>query len=282
MKENLTVIRESYRKMLAPYYEKKEIDAIFSLAVEHVCGYDLTQQLMQANEPVTHANIAELNHVLNRLKNHEPIQYILGQCAFYGLNFRVNRHVLIPRQETELLVDQIIKNRNREKFSVLDIGTGSGCIIISLKKNIPDILAEAIDISREALEVAMNNAFENRVSVTFHHADILDSSLTLNSYDVIVSNPPYVRELEKIQMHSNVVDYEPQLALFVPDNEALKYYISIARFAKSHLNDEGTIWLEINEALADETSSVFQKHGFSKTDVIQDLNGKDRILKIHR
>jgi release factor glutamine methyltransferase len=274
--------RNLFREKLADIYVQPEIDSIFSIAVEAVLGFDRTRQVVKGTEPIMPEKVREFKVLLDRLLTKEPIQYILGHAEFYGLTFKVTRDVLIPRQETELLVDYIIKENSSVPLSILDIGTGSGCIAISIKKNLNNTKITAIDISEAALSVASENAKHNEVSVDFKKADILDQSFSLNKFDIIVSNPPYIMELEKDKMHANVLEFEPNLALFVPNTNSLKFYRAISRFSQKHLNQSGSVWVEINEALGEETSDVFHKAGFLKTSIIKDLNGKDRFIQAKR
>ena len=210
---------------------------------------------------------------------HEPIQYITGKAWFYQYIFNVNQHVLIPRPETEELVQNIIQDNQLNCPSIIDIGTGSGCIPISLKKNMEAEIT-AIDISYEALSVATKNAKELSASIHFKQLNFLDESNwdELSCYDIIVSNPPYIRKKEKESMYNNVLNHEPHLALFVEDNNPLIFYEKIARFGNTHLKNQGTIWVEINEALPNETKYVFEKEHYT-TLIYNDLQGKSRILK---
>ncbi|MDR1197853.1 MAG: peptide chain release factor N(5)-glutamine methyltransferase [Prevotellaceae bacterium] len=217
---------------------------------------------------------------LDLLQRHAPLQYVLGTAEFYGLNFEVDGNVLIPRPETEELVDWIIAD-SKDAPAIIDIGTGSGCIAIALAKNIKDAKVYAIDISGKAIKNAENNAENNNVRITFSCRDILSGDdFTHVKFDCIVSNPPYVCESEKPEMKRNVIDFEPHSALFVPDSDALKFYGAIADFAISHLADGGKIYVEINENLAEETQSLFKQKGFKYTELRKDLNGKNRMLKI--
>jgi release factor glutamine methyltransferase len=280
--KNFNEIRNLYRGKLAKHYANTEVDAICSLAAEYILKWTNTDQFLKKDDPLEPRDINELLNILDRLEKDEPIQHILGETEFYSLRFEVNKHVLIPRQETEMLVDSIIKDNTGNKIRILDIGTGSGCIAISLKHNLPMAEVTAIDISTEALEIARRNAERNNAEIEFIHANILSGERDFGAFDLIVSNPPYVREMEKSQMHANVVKFDPGLALYVPDDNALIFYEVIADFASKSLTNDGIIWLEINEALAEETCLVFHKKGFIKTLVIKDLENKDRIIKAER
>ncbi len=273
---NLTAL---FRKELEAIYDINEIDSIRVIAIEYITGYNRTQQLLNKEATLSNSQIQNLEKVLKRLKNHEPIQYILGYTEFYELPFTVKSGVLIPRQETELLVDTIIKEQKTPPLRILDIGTGSGCIAISLKKHIPEANLVAIDISEKALNIARKNAELNKTEISFYCADIFNPNLDLGKFDLIVSNPPYVMEKEKEYMEQNVLAYEPHLALFVPNIDPLKYYKRISSFAKENLNTNGSLWTEINEALGMDTKDVFQENGFNAIKLFNDLNGKDRFIK---
>lgn len=224
--------------------------------------------------------------ITERLNNNEPIQYILGETEFYGRRFLVNDSVLIPRPETEELVKYVVdKQKNQfpissHQLSILDIGTGSGCIAISLAKELPNFKVTAYDISEKALETAKRNAELNKADVTFEKVDILSSQfLILNSqFSIILSNPPYVTKQEIDRMQKNVLDFEPHLALFVEDSEPLIFYEAIANFAFNNLTDNGLVAVEINEALGEETAEVFRRKGFSEVEIIKDIHQKDRFV----
>jgi release factor glutamine methyltransferase len=221
-----------------------------------------------------------LNQSLERLKKNEPLQYITGKAYFYGLEFEVSPAVLIPRPETEELVDWLIENhKNKNNLKILDIGTGSGCIAISLAKNLPNAEVSAIDISAEALNIARNNAILNHVKVDFINADILTLQILDQNYDVIVSNPPYVRELEKEQMQQNVLSNEPHIALFVANGNPLVFYDKIAELAKNHLTENGVLYFEINQYLGAETVDLLKTKGFNNIKVKKDIYDVDRMVK---
>jgi len=231
-------------------------------------------------------------NIIERLNNNEPIQYILGETEFYGRRFLVNDSVLIPRPETEELVKYIIdKQKNqfsvkRKQLSILDIGTGSGCIAISLAKELPNFIVSAYDISKNALETAKKNAELNKADVNFEKVDILKPPFIhslfqyslRHSFNIIVSNPPYVTKQEIYRMQKNVLDFEPHLALFVEDSEPLIFYEAIANFAFNNLTDNGLVAVEINEALGEETANVFRRKGFSEVEIIKDMHQKDRFV----
>jgi release factor glutamine methyltransferase len=217
---------------------------------------------------------------ITRLKNYEPIQYIIGDTEFYGLVFKVNPSVLIPRPETEELVDWIIKDcEDDKKINILDIGTGSGCIAISLAKNLPNAKVFALDVSNEALKTANQNAINNGVEVEFIEADILSYNSLDIQFDLIVSNPPYVRELEKQMMSANVLDHEPHLALFVEDDDALLFYRKITDVAADILKPNGQLFFEINESLGESTKQLLDNSNYKNIELKKDIFEKDRMIK---
>ena len=221
--------------------------------------------------------------LVTQLKTEIPIQYLLGTTEFFGLPFTVNENVLIPRPETEELVDWIIKEEKKierqKAIKILDIGTGSGCIAISLSKNIPNATVFAIDVSPEALRVAKSNAAENQVDVTFLERDILKTEDLLQQFDIIVSNPPYVRNLEKQEIKKNVLDNEPHLALFVDDLDALIFYRKIALLATKNLKDGGQLFFEINQYLGKEMIDLLTELGFQEVELRKDIYGNDRMTR---
>lgn len=265
------------RTALSAIYSGKEAESIAFLVFEHL-GIAKTEVLAGKKIMLNESDSQFLLGVKARLLTNEPIQYILGEAAFYGLRFEVNKEVLIPRQETEELVDLIIRENILEKPGILDIGTGSGCIAISLKKNIPDAVISACDISREAIELAEKNALLNRVKIQFHQKDVLHiASLPGTKYDIIVSNPPYVTKEEKILMDSNVVAFEPVEALFVPENNPLVFYECIIELAARNLTDNGSVYFEINESKGAEVEMLLNEARFKAVRIIKDINGKDRF-----
>lgn len=276
----LTRLKEYIIQTLSGSYPKDEIVSFLYLLSEHYLDLRRIDFSLQPNHKITETQWAHLEEAINRLKHEEPIQYIMGKTQFYDEFFTVNHHVLIPRPETEELVDWIIKDHqnSKESLKILDIGTGSGCIPISLKKHLAYSEVYAMDISEEALAVAKNNAKALEVSIHWLHEDILTAKSFETSLDVIVSNPPYVRILEKNEMASNVLDNEPHLALFVADDDALLFYRKIASFASTYLKESGTLYFEINQYLGLETKALVEQFGF---DVVlkKDLNGNDRMLK---
>jgi release factor glutamine methyltransferase len=219
-------------------------------------------------------------NIIRDLKSYKPIQYIIGKTTFYNLSFNITPDVLIPRPETEELVDWIIKENPKKYKKILDIGTGSGCIAISLAKNLPGNIVYASDISNDALTVTKNNSKLNNVHIQIIQLDVLNSDNQLNEkFDIIVSNPPYVTEKEKKLMHKNVLDFEPELALFVPDNNPLLFYRAIIDFGMNHLNPEGKIYFEVNESYGKETALLLEERNFQDISLKKDINGKDRMLR---
>jgi len=268
------------REKLSVRYEPSECESISFLIFEHILGYSRLQVHLKKDETIPDAKVTEIEEILNRLAGGEPIQYILGKADFYGLTFTVNPHVLIPRQETEELVDWIINDNKLPALRILDIGTGSGCIPVALAKNIPDAEVFAYDISREALAVANQNAAHNHVDIRTQMVDILhwEAASVDKTFDIIVSNPPYVKDEEKSLMLEHVLSHEPHLALFVSNDDPLIFYRRIAEFAQQHLSPEGTLYFEINEALGHETVSLLQENGFNNVTLRKDINGKDRMI----
>jgi len=261
-------------------YDKNEKESIALLLLEYF--FEITNTEILLDTPLNQPDedlLSDLEECINSINNHEPIQYILGITEFYGLSFFVNPSVLIPRQETEELVDLIIKENQIQNPKILDIGTGSGCIAISLGYSLEADIT-AFDISREALEVAYDNGQENEVEVKFIEEDILNPKENPEKYDIIVSNPPYVTNAEKELMKKNVLDNEPHLALFVEDTEPLLFYNAIIQYALSHLEKDGKLYFEINEQFGNETLQAGLDAGFTSGEVIKDLPGKDRIVKL--
>jgi release factor glutamine methyltransferase len=236
--------------------------------------------MLRDTESLSEKSESQIYNIIQELKRFKPLQYILGETEFYGLRFFVDSAVLIPRPETEELVEWVISDcKGKDNLSIIDIGTGSGCIPIALAKNLPKAQVFAIDISEDALDIARKNALENMVNIQFIQSDILKRSLSKDfNFDVIVSNPPYVISDQKVQMSANVLDYEPHIALFAPDQNPFVFYEAIAEIAQTHLKPDGTLYFEINEALPYETAESINKYGFN-TELKQDINGKYRMIK---
>ncbi len=266
----------SYWATKLSIYEKQEAESMVSWLLEHHLGWRRTQILVEADESSFPPKLFE---DFERLKTGEPIQYIMGKGPFYGREFLVSSATLIPRNETEELVHMIIKESPKAGLRVLDIGTGTGCIPISLalEMNNPEIFA--VDISEEALEIAAQNADALGAKVTFSTCDILTQTPEVSELDILVSNPPYIPEQEKTEMHRNVLDFEPELALFVSNEDPLIFYREIAVKGKQLLKSGGKLYFEINEKYGKEVSQLMQDLGYSNVQVLKDLNGKERITK---
>ena len=272
-------IRLFLRDSLAAQYPESELRGFNNWILEHLFDFSSMDALMQAENDLSDKNIKDVHRIVAFLKQEKPIQQIVGYAWFYGHKFSVNEHVLIPRPETEELVDWILKDKPEGK-SILDIGTGSGCIPITMALN-SNVQVSSVDISDLAIIQAKENAKNLNASINFIQADILaDESLDkLDTYDVIVSNPPYVLESDKELMANNVLDNEPHLALFVPNEEALKFYIAIADLATEKLNKKGLLYFEIYEDKGQETLDMLTRKGFSNLELRKDLQGKDRMVK---
>ncbi len=281
--ETSTIIRMITDK-LSPYYPQGEIRGFINLIFEHLFGLSIIKIHLYQHDQNPDAKLSEIEEIIERLINYEPIQYILGETEFYGLKFKVNSAVLIPRPETEELVDWILQDSPGKNSTVLDIGTGSGCIAIALAKNRPDLHVEGWDISEEALEVARQNAETNNVNVSFLKVDILNQNIISEdkTYELIVSNPPYVTPSEKSSLLKNVIDHEPHTALFVPKNDPLIFYNEIADFGIKFLNQEGQLYFEINENLGNEVQSLLKSKRFANIVLRRDINGKDRMIRCEK
>ncbi len=268
---------------LKSQYPTTEIQSFFNILIEFQLYLSRIEVALQPNLEITKTDETFLIKALSELKKNIPIQYIIGGTEFYGLPFKVNSNVLIPRPETEELIRWIIQNLKTDSkkltASILDIGTGSGCIAISLAKELTYAKVSAIDISSEAIKTAQQNAQLNQVMVEFLKTDILTITELPKKYDIIVSNPPYVRELEKIQMQKNVLEHEPHLALFVKDNNPLLFYDKIADLAKNNLTENGNLYFEINQYLGEETVELLASKGFKNIELKKDLFGEDRMIK---
>jgi len=265
---------------LSKLYPETEIQSFFNMLIQHKLNLSRVDLALQPSLEFNNSDLDFFQKALKELKNQIPIQYIIGETEFYGLNFNVNSNVLIPRPETEELVDWILKDhQNSPSIKILDIGTGSGCIAISLAKNLPNAEIFALDISAEAIKTAKSNAVINNVTLNFIEANILTLSDLSNKFDIIVSNPPYVRELEKEQMQPNVLVNEPHLALFVENDNPLLFYNKIADLAKSYLNKNGHLYFEINQYLGNETLELLHIKGFKNIQLKKDIFEVDRMTK---
>jgi len=267
---------------LQTIYEEQEAENISDWVIEHLTGTKKTDRITNREKLISPEQTLQLNDYLDRLLQHEPVQYVLNEAWFCGLKFYVDKNVLIPRPETEELVEWIISDCKFpiNTLSILDVGSGSGCIPIALKKRLGKADVYSCDISSGALNVAGKNARALGIHVKFIELDFLDNEQRdqLPSFDIVVSNPPYIPEKDKDTMRFNVLDHEPGSALFVPDNDALVFYKAIAEFGKKHLSKGGSIYTEINESLGKETTGVFEWHGY-KTLIKKDMQGKDRMIK---
>ena len=278
----------TFKQSLGTLYDTSEIEALTLMIISEIT--ELSKAMIKAfpEQEITLQQHEKLNNILARLQTGEPIQYILGHTEFYGLTFKVNPSVLIPRPETEELVEWVLNSKvesQKSKVSnILDIGTGSGCIAISLKKNFPTAQVSAIDISTEALQTAKQNAELNEVDINFIHADILNinSEIEIPKSEIIISNPPYVTLHDKTQMHTNVTDFEPHTALFVPENDPLIFYKAIADFATDNLAPKGLLFFEINESLGKETVEMLESKGFKDIELRKDMSGRDRMVRATR
>ncbi|AXT63490.1 peptide chain release factor N(5)-glutamine methyltransferase [Aquimarina sp. AD10] len=273
-------LRTGFVNSLSDLYDREEVLSFFYLLSEKILELRRVDIALKLNDSLSVESVEQFRNAQNRLQSQEPIQYILGDTEFYGGVFTVNKHVLIPRPETEELVDWILhdqKNKNTS-LKILDIGTGSGCIAISLAKNLKKAEVYAIDVSEEALKVAKANAEKNQVTVKFIKLDVLAASDLFQSFDIIVSNPPYVRELEKEEMKPNVLDNEPNLALFVSNGKPLVFYEKITKLAKKRLDRGGALYFEINQYLGNETKLMIENLGFKTVELRKDLYNSDRMI----
>jgi release factor glutamine methyltransferase len=275
----------SFHNALKDLYDGRETESIALLVLEEITGLSRAKIKAFGGDDVPADAADKIAGILEQLKTGKPVQYILGNTEFFGLSFLVNSSTLIPRPETEELVEWVLQtqkvNYNQKRVSILDIGTGSGCIAISLKKKLPDAQVTSVDISADALHTATQNAIINDVEVEFIVDDILSikSKITDRKYNIIISNPPYVTLKDKLLMHQNVTDFEPHTALFVPEDNPLIFYKAIADFAIEHLEIGGSLFLEINESFGKETIQMLHNKGFSEIELRKDMSGRDRMIK---
>ncbi|WP_026724809.1 peptide chain release factor N(5)-glutamine methyltransferase [Flavobacterium sasangense] len=266
--------------------DEQEIESFFFILTEYLHNLKRVDVALNPNFELSDAEVEKWNTILADLQQEKPIQYITGEAWFYGLRFEVNENTLIPRPETEELVEWIIESQKSkvqsQKLEILDIGTGTGCIPISLKLNLPQANVSAIDVSEKALEVAKRNAVSNKVDISFIQADILEVEDLNQHFDIIVSNPPYVRNLEKQEIKKNVLDYEPHLALFVEDTDALLFYRKIAQLALKNLSPNGLLFFEINQYLGKETFGLLKNLGFKNIELKKDMYGNDRMIRCEK
>ena len=286
MKNSSFKIKE-YRTLfiheLTSIYDAGEAESFFYLILEEKRNLKRIDLALHPDLVFSAEQMIIWNSILEQLKQEIPIQYLLGKTSFYGLDFEVNENVLIPRPETEELVEWILESQKSkvesQKIRILDIGTGSGCIAISLAKNLPHATVFAIDVSEKALATAKINAKNNSEDVTFINQNILETDDLKQQFDVIVSNPPYVRHLEKAEIKKNVLDNEPHLALFVADNDALIFYKKIAELAQKNLSKNGQLFFEINQYLGKEMVDLLEKMNFKNIELRKDIYGNDRMIK---
>ena len=278
--------RKYYASELEKIYGSNEANVLIMILLEHYFGIDRVKIAMKPELRLSESELLTLHFAVKELLKNKPVQYILGETEFCGMRFFVDENVLIPRPETEELVNQLVScsvnQLHSPSFRILDIGTGSGCIAISIAKLLKDSVVTAVDVSEKALEVAKKNAETNGVNVNFIKDDILNhknQELLDDQFDIIVSNPPYVCESEKTEMRANVLDYEPSTALFVSDNDPLIFYRKILEFAQTHLKTNGEVWFEINEKLGNEMKDLCQEKGFEKVEIIKDFRERDRVVR---
>ena len=282
MKETIKYIRER----LNPAYPAQETESLVRIILNHVCHLQIHELWSGKDTQILPNERKLIEEIVEGLLKYEPIQYLLGETEFYGLRFVVNKQVLIPRPETEELVEWIVSDAKTAYFSnelrVLDIGTGSGCIAISLAKHLPKAKVYGLDISEEALSVARQNAVINQVAVEWIRQDILDSCESNDlpqTFDIIVSNPPYVTPAEKAAISQNVLEYEPHLALFTPQDQPLLFYERIADFGKKHLCQHGLVYFEINPSFGREVVGLLDRKGYHNGVLRQDISGKERMVR---
>ena len=280
----LSQLKINFTTQLQGVYDREEIHSFFYILCDFFLQYSRFEVSMALDTVVSAKNITAFEMALLRLKKQQPIQYIVGHTEFYGLTFKVNKHTLIPRPETEQFVDWIISNHKHQGsgLEILDIGTGSGCIAVALAKNFSKASISGLDISEKALEVAQENAIKNQVLVSFCQKDILETTALEKKYDVVVSNPPYVRQLEKKAMSANVLDNEPGGALFVPNEDPLLFYRKIAQLALVSLQEKGWLYFEINEYLSNEMDALLNEIGFVNIEIKKDFRAVPRMIKCQK
>lgn len=275
--------KTKFKNTLAAIYDEKEIESFFYILLEAFHKLKRIDYALNPNQELNSDELSRWETSLMELEKEKPIQYILGETEFFGLPFFVNENTLIPRPETEELVSWILQSSKfriqNSKLRILDIGTGTGCIAISLAKNLPEAEVFALDVSEKAIEVAKKNATLNNVKITFLHQSILETEDLEKQFDLIVSNPPYVRNLEKEEIKKNVLDYEPHLALFVEDTDALLFYRKITQLAKKNLTTSGELYFEINQYLGKEMIVLLENLGFNNIELQKDIYGNDRMTR---
>lgn len=280
---SISQIADDFRNEIGPLYPPEETEALLFRILQHTLSISRSDIWLRPDTNVPKSALCEIEKIILGLKKFEPLQYILGETTFYGLDLRVNHSVLIPRPETEELVDWVLKENTEKGLKVIDLGTGSGCIAIAIAKNRESWEVMAADISPDALNQARENAALNKANVSFLQEDMRFFSDTLQheKFSLIISNPPYVTAEQKHLMQPNVLDYEPHLALFAPGTDPLLFYRAIAAFAATNLEINGKVYVEINEDLPQKTAGIFEEKGFA-TQLAKDINGKYRMLKAYR
>ena len=282
-------LKTYFNQELLGYYPEKEIHSFFYLLSEHILKMKRIDISVRGYEVVLSKKQQRFENAIKRLKAYEPIQYIIGKTSFFDLELKVDSSVLIPRPETEELVHWVINDLETESDTnnILDIGTGSGCISIALDTNLPNAKVSALDISEKALSIAKSNALLNDAKVDFYECDILNvesyqNKFKTSQFDIIVSNPPYVRDQEKQDIEDNVLKYEPHIALFVEDDNALQFYQAIINFANVFLNEKGWIYFEINENLGEDMVKLLENANYNYVRLKKDLFGKERMIKAQK
>jgi len=280
IRNNLLVdIKKKYIVELSVFYKEEEARQFLNILIQHFFKISKTELALNRERRLSESEILQLHFAVKDLKKNKPIQYITGETEFLGYTFQVNDSVLIPRPETEELVQLVMRNEKGQDLRILDIGTGSACIAIALSKNLANPFVSATDINDEALHLAANNALSNNTAVNFYRADILDEASWDNfeKFDIIVSNPPYIAESEKSEMAENVLNFEPHLALFVADDDDIIFYQKICAFAQKHLVEEGRVYFEINERKGDKIENLLNKFGFQSIKLHKDFREKTRF-----
>lgn len=278
--------KQLIKEAILALYDEREAGNIATLLMEWICGKNRMEQLMNKDLVLNTQQTVQLQEAIAKLSTGEPVQYITGEAWFMGMPFLVNCNTLIPRPETEELVEWIIRDLSQEasaKLRILEVGSGTGCIPISLRKKVPELQIQSVDISSGAIDTARENAVRLNTSVDFIQMDFLNSINwdQLEQVDLVVSNPPYIKASERNTMHRNVVEFEPATALFVPDQDALVFYKAIRKFSETHLTRNGKIYLEINQQLGQDVLQLFNSNGFSAV-LQKDLHGNDRMVRAIR
>lgn len=277
---SIYMLAQFFKTELEPHYPAEEVRQFVAMTFEEVLEYSRIDMILKLDDKVSPEKVRELKSVVKRLKNHEPIQYILGKVRFFGVPLSVNEHVLIPRPETEELVKWIFDEHIGKEIEIMDVCSGSGCIAIALASLMKGATVYGVDKSVEALNLASTNSTASKNAVDFFHFDVLkQESFGFMKFDVMVSNPPYVLQTEKRLMAENVLNYEPHMALFVEGDDPLLFYRRIVDLAEGHLNKGGTLYFEINEAFGAEVKSLLLDRNYSEVELRKDLNGRDRMVR---